>query len=191
MTSYLEAIRKEIIHLIKREELWFEDLPYKDKVSFFGDDCGDLMEDFSHSGELACLAIGLKPCVLVDFPARTLLSNYVSRVIIPFVEKINEINQSDRQSHSLLVCKEIRHELTSPEESWRMAWVVFPDSGNDFDNPSTGDFSHAIKERILDENSFTIKEDFLANVLGYPGTLPNLEQGNASIMAAAYTFVVM
>ncbi|ORY95229.1 hypothetical protein BCR43DRAFT_295835 [Syncephalastrum racemosum] len=134
-----------------REQAFFHNLPQDCKDKLEQEEI-DLNDSFLY-GEMAFMLLGLKPCVLIQFPVPGLCRVYKDQVIDPMLSQ-----QRD-------VCAEVITAVVQSPELDDMRGSVIVSR-----QPPPAVFFPT------DSDPQVLAEDTLAELLDYPGTLPKVEE---------------
>ncbi|KAI8370393.1 uncharacterized protein BYT42DRAFT_502636 [Radiomyces spectabilis] len=117
-----------------------------------------------HYGEMAFMILGLKPCVLIQFPHPAMADLYHRVVLKPVFEPHD-------QEYSTLY---IAHDLASDEMSLKDSFIVYRRE------------YQSKMDRLFRPPTTRISEASLGEILDYPGRLPSNDSEIATMREVAY-----
>ncbi|KAJ1674753.1 hypothetical protein EV182_002636, partial [Spiromyces aspiralis] len=186
--------RSIFVDLVDAERKWFD---HQDPSQSSADtdpkrDTAELAAagELSQAGELACLMLGLKPCVLLDLPDRSQLPSYIECVVMPFIRRLNGTRSAAVERWK---CSRIQHRLVSPEADWIGTWIAYHDGGNGNSGGGlealSGPASYeTVLAGVLNPSRQSVSEAELALLLDYPGTLPRTPEEERRLVAVSYIY---
>lgn len=132
---------------------------------------GTVVEDSFCYGEFAFLIVGLKPCVLVQFPSarENIIPAYKRFVVDPLLERMNAF-----QIRAVIIDTPVKGiELGELRGS-----LLIYNSGHEL--------ACQVQSLLLLPSSTFVSEDQLALLFDYPGSLPENEEQLSSMLEVAY-----
>jgi len=133
-------------------------------------------------GEIGFLLLGLKPCVLIEHIPRDhgIFKSYLDEVCEPWFDKwfrSNNMTTTLQACGIHIVGQVITHDLQSTEISLQGCYLVTNTKHEKY---------NVVTKWLLDPAITQVKEEILAQVLDYPGSLPHRPQQISTMVRVGY-----
>lgn len=132
---------------------------------------GTVIEDSFCYGEFGFLLVGLKPCVLIQFPSarENIIPAYKRFVLDPLVERLDAF-----QVHVAIIDTPVK---SAELGELRGSLLIYN---------SSHELGSQVQSSLLSASSTFVSEEQLASLFDYPGNLPKSEEQLLSMLEIAY-----